>query len=234
MKRLCTVCARGGSKGVEGKNLRLLQGKPLLVWTLEQARDAGLFDFLAVSSDSEAILDAARSFGVDLALRRPDALSSDQAAKVPAIVHAVRTAEAAAGETFDVTVDLDATAPLRLPADIRGAVELLEARGVSSVITGSPARRSPYFNLVERQADGSVVRSKPLPQAIVRRQDAPVCFDMNASIYVWRRDALLDDPRVLYPDTLLYEMPEERSHDIDTPLDFEIVEFLMSRLQAAQ
>ena len=104
-----------------------------------------------------------------------------------------------------------------------------EGRGVTNVITGAPAHRSPYFNLVERAADGSVHPSKPLDRPIERRQDAPACFDMNASIYVWRRDPLVESAAVFYPDTLLYEMPVERSFDIDSELDFELVEFLMKR-----
>ncbi len=133
------------------------------------------------------------------------------------------------GERFDVLVDLDATAPLRLSSDIVGAVALLEHSGASSVITGAPARRSPYFNLVELTADGRVQLCKTSSREVTRRQDAPVCFDMNASIYVWRREAFLDSPAVFYADTRLFEMPEERSLDIDSELDFELVTFLFER-----
>ena len=90
-----------------------------------------------------------------------------------------------------------------------------------------PARRSPYFNLVERDDKGFVGLAKTPRNPIVRRQDAPACFDMNASIYVWRRDAFMRQPRLFYPDTMLFEMPEERSIDVDSALDFKIVELLM-------
>lgn len=233
MSRLCTVCARGNSKGVPGKNLRPLLGKPLIAWTLAQARESGLFARIAVSSDSAEILSAARAHGADLTVERPAELATDEAGKVGVITHCLAAAEAEAGRAFETVVDLDVTAPLRLAEDIRGAVALLESTGVSNVITGCPARRSPYFNLIEARADGSVGLSKPSEPPVRRRQDAPACFDMNAAIYVWRRDALVERPGVFYPDTRLYEMPEERSHDIDSELDLALVELLMQRMLAA-
>lgn len=232
MSRICTVCARGGSKGVRNKNIRELAGKPLIAHSLGQARSSGLFELIAVSSDSTEILDVSRRHGADLMVERPPELATDAAAKLPAIRHCVEVAEKLAGKRFDVVVDLDATSPLRLPEDIRGAVELLETRRVSNVITAAPARRSPYFNLVELREDGVVHLSKPMPTPIVRRQDSPPCFDMNASIYVWRRDALFDHPAVFAADTRLFVMPEERSIDIDSELDFEIVELLMRKRAA--
>ncbi len=227
MSRLCTICARGGSKGVPGKNVRVIAGRPLIAHSVLQALESRLFEAIAVSSDSDAILQAATEAGATLAVKRPSALAEDTAGKLPAIAHCVQAAEATLGKRFDTIVDLDATSPLRHVADIVGAVELLENTGVTNVITGAPARRSPYFNLVEVTPDGSTQLSKKLPQGILRRQDSPPCFDMNASIYVWRRNSLLMNPGVFYADTRLFEMPEERSHDIDTELDFQIVDMLM-------
>lgn len=228
-RRLCTICARGGSKGVPGKNLIPINGVPLIAYSIRQARDSALFDAIAVSSDDDAILAVAREEGVDLAVKRPVHLAEDTAAKTPAIRHCAEVAEAELGRQFDIFVDLDATSPLRDVADIRGAVAMLETRGCSNVITGTPSRRSPYFNMVERRADGSVALSKSLPEDILRRQDSPACYDMNASVYVWCRDAFWAGPTVFYADTALYEMPEERSLDIDTPLDLRIVAHLMSQ-----
>jgi CMP-N,N'-diacetyllegionaminic acid synthase len=233
MSRLCTICVRGGSKGVPGKNIRDLLGKPLIAYTIEQARSSGLFQAIAVSSDSDAILDAARAFGADILVRRPPDLAADTAAKVPAIRHCLEAAERELGEQFPVFADLDATSPLRLPEDIVGAVRLLEERGVSNVITGAPARHSPYFSLVELDGAGVPHVAKTLDRSIVRRQDAPRCYDMNASVYAWRRDAFVRNPQVFYEDTLLFEMPPERSVDIDSELDFQIVKFLMSRILAS-
>lgn len=227
--RICTICARGGSKGVVNKNIRLLNGKPLIAHTLERARASGLFAAIAVSSDSEAILEMAGKWGADFLIRRPDELATDKAAKIPAIRHCLEEAERLSGLQPSTFVDLDATSPLRSVDDIRGAVALLEERGVSSVITGTAARRSPYFNLVEEGEDGFVRISKILDPPVVRRQDAPKCFDMNASIYVWNRNRFLTEPAVFYKDTLIYEMPESRSPDIDSEFDFEWVQYLMER-----
>ncbi len=233
MKRICTICARGGSKGVKNKNIRQLLGKPLIAYTLEQARECQLFDIIAVSSDSKKILDIAQKHGADILVNRPLELATDQSDKIPAIQHCVEEVERLTAKQFEVVVDLDATSPLRLPEDIHGAVSLLETEKVGNVITGTPARRSPYFNLVELGNDCVVRLSKPLNQQIVRRQDSPKCFDMNASIYVWQRDVLFNAPTLFNADTRLFVMPEERSIDIDSELDFEIVELLM-RKRAAQ
>ena len=227
MKRLCTICARGGSKGVKGKNVRILAGKPLIAHSIEQAKASGLFDMLAVSSDSDEILEVARKWGCDFLIKRPDELATDQAAKLPVIRHCVAEVERLSGCEFDTLVDLDATSPLRLPVDIVGAVSLLEGSGSGNVLTGMPARRSPYFNLVEVDSIGVVHLSKPLSKSVVRRQDAPPCFDMNASIYVWRRPVLFESGGLFNPDTRLYVMPEERSIDIDSELDFQFVEHLL-------
>lgn len=227
--RLCTICARGGSKGVPGKNIRPLQGKPLIAHTIAQARASGLFSAIAVSSDSPEILAAATDAGVDLCIVRPAEMANDTAAKIPAIAHALTQTELHSGARFDVLVDLDATSPLRTPEDIIAAVALLETTGVTNVITGAVAHRSPYFNLVETDPQGVVHLSKTLPEAVVRRQDSPPCYDMNGSIYVWQRDAFLADPRLFYPDTRIYVMPPERSLDIDSELDWAMVEWLMAR-----
>ena len=228
MSILCTICARGGSKGVVNKNIRTLLGKPLIAWSIEQARKTGIFDLIAVSSDSQAILAAAKEAGADLLIARPEELATDQAGKIAAIRHCVQAAEETARRRFDILVDLDATSPLRHVADVVAAVELLRERDAPNVITAMPARRSPYFNVVEVDRNGAVSLAKPLAAAVVRRQDAPQCYDMNASIYVWRHDALFEDPPIFKAATALYIMPEERSIDIDSELDFRVVEMVMA------
>jgi CMP-N,N'-diacetyllegionaminic acid synthase len=235
MSLLCTICARGGSKGLVGKNARELLGRPLLAWTIDHARQTGLFDTIAFSSDSDLLLATALKAGADIAVKRPDAMASDTAPKLPAIRHCLEQAIARSGNIPDIFVDLDVTSPLRLPSDIAGAVKLLQESGARNVITAAPARRSPYFNLVEARANGSVGLSKTLDTPVTRRQDAPRCFDMNASIYVWRVAAFLENPAVFYPDTQLFEMPEERSIDIDSDLDFALVDLLLrKRLETAE
>ena len=124
-------------------------------------------------------------------------------------------------------VDLDATSPLRSVEDIRQSVRLFEEnKEGDNLISGTPSRRSPYFNLVEVNNAGYAELSKKVDSVIVRRQDSPKCYDMNASIYIWKREILLNSTSVFHSKTLLYEMPEERSVDIDSELDFEFVSFL--------
>lgn len=229
MIRICTICARGGSKGVPNKNLRLLFGKPLLAYAIEQARNSGLFQRVAVSSDSDDILVLANSVGVDDLIQRPPELATDVAAKPPAIHHALVTVEQRHGIRFDTLVDLDATSPLRTSADIVGVVKLLESSLCACVITGTPSRHSPYFSLVERYPDGRIDSAKKLQEPIVRRQDAPLTYDMDGAVFAWDAARFRADPKVFYADTRLYEMPAERSHDIDSELDFVIVELLMRR-----
>jgi N-acylneuraminate cytidylyltransferase/CMP-N,N'-diacetyllegionaminic acid synthase len=209
-------------------------GKPLIAHSVARARDSGVFDHIAVSSDSNDILQAAREAGADLLVERPEELATDTAAKLPVIRHCALAAEAIVGKTFQVFVDLDATSPLRSTEDIECAVALLHDSGAENVITAMPARRSPYFNLVELNEEGVAVLSKRPQGEVSRRQASPPCFDMNASIYVWRRKALLEGPDTVFLDTTrLYVMPEERSIDIDSELDFTFVEFL-ARQQAGQ
>jgi len=229
MKRICTICARAGSKGVRGKNLRLLSGLPLLAHSVRQAVASGLFDVIAVSSDSQEILQVAKEYGASLLVNRPDEMATDAAAKLPVIRHCVAEAERMLGVTFDTCIDLDATSPLRDVEDIRSVVQMLEISGVSNVITAMPARRSPYFNMVELGENGAVRLAKQTSSPVVRRQDAPACFDMNASIYAWTREVLMTAPGIFNHDTRLHEMPEERSIDIDSEIDFMLVELLMSR-----
>lgn len=229
MKRVCTINARGGSKGVKSKNIRFLGDKPLIAYSIIQAKLSGLFSYIAISSDSEEILAIAKQYGADILIKRPPELATDQAPKIFAIKHCLLETERITSEAFDTIVDLDATSPLRDVEDIIEAVKLLESSKVSNVITGMPARRSPYFNMVEINEDGFAELSKKPAQAIVRRQDASKVYDLNASIYVWKRQALIENDTIFNTDTLLYIMPEERSIDIDTELDFSIVEFLMKK-----
>jgi CMP-N,N'-diacetyllegionaminic acid synthase len=224
---LCTICARGGSKGVKNKNIRDLAGKPMIAYTIEVAKSSGLFDHIVISTDSDIIASTAQQFGAEVFFKRPEQLSSDTAAKLPVIQHAFRESEQYYGERFTALVDLDATSPLRNFEDLLGAWNSFKMGGFDNLITAMPSRKSPYFNLVETDEKGRVHLSKQLPNHIVRRQDAPKCYDMNASIYIWTRDSLLNSDRVIGSNTGLYVMPEERSIDIDTELDFQFVNFIM-------
>lgn len=228
--RICTINARGGSKGFPGKNSKILDGLPLISHTIRHAKQSRLFSLILVSSDSSELLDIARDEGV-ATVERPASLASDTAPKVPAIIHAVQHGELQFGGTFDTVVDLDVTSPLRLPEDVIEAVRILEHNRLKSVFSVCESHRSPYFNLVAMDANrewGPAIRT-PLPFS--RRQDAPKTFDMNASIYAWRRDSLLQEKTVFTDSSEAFVMPLERSWDIDTELDFDIVKFFYERRQ---
>ena len=229
MTSVCIICARGGSKGLPHKNVRPLLGKPLVAWTVEQAKASKLFELVAVSSEAGLILEVARSAGADLLVDRPAELATDASSVLPAILHCLRAAETTLGHECETLVYLQATSPTRTVDDIRHAVALFRESQADAVVSGQEAKCSPYFNLVEMALDGSVHLSKPLDRPIVRRQDAPACFQLNGSIYVWRRALFCAGPAVLYPNTRIFVMPAERSIDIDAELDFTLAELVLSR-----
>lgn len=228
-KILCTICARGGSKGVKNKNIRELQGKPLIAHTIEQARAAGVTTAIVVTSDSPRILEVAEQYGVAYLIRRPDEMANDTADKLVAVRHAVELVEERLGFVFDDVLDLDPTSPLRRPEDITSALHLFYEKNAENLITAAPSRRSPYFNLVEQNDQGFTHLSKPPLERVYRRQDSPKCYDMNASIYIWTREFLFQKKQIFGDRTALYVMPEDRSIDIDSELDLEFVTFLMSK-----
>ncbi len=232
MNRICSICARGGSKGVPNKNLAIIKNKPLIAHTIEQAKKTDLFKEISVSSDSDEILDISEKWGASFFVKRPIKLATSESAKLPAIQHNVKEVEKSKNKRFDTIVDLDATSPLREPSDIIKAVNLLEkSEKGKNLISGCVSRRSPYFNLVELNEDGFVELSKKLENRIVRRQDSPKCFDMNASIYIWKRDVFFKVDEILLKNTIMFEMPEEKSVDIDTKFDLNIVNFLFEQGQ---
>ncbi|EKD55397.1 MAG: hypothetical protein ACD_60C00010G0007 [uncultured bacterium] len=227
MKILCTICARGGSLGVKNKNIRILRGKPLIAHSILQAKKSNLFDLIVVSSDSKKIHQTAIAWGADYVIDRPKKLATAIAPKLPVIQHAMIQAEKHCGSLFDIIIDLDATSPLRTIEDIVESFNLFtEQPNANNLVTATPARRSPYFNMLEMNAEGFAKLVKKETRAIHRRQDAPSCYDMNASIYIWKRETLLNGEHTINDRTLLYIMPEERSIDIDSHLDWKFVSLL--------
>ena len=224
---LCTICARGGSKGVKNKNIKELNGKPLIAYTIEQAKVSGLFEHIVISTDSDDIANVAKQYGAEVFFKRSKEMASDTAGKLDVIKDAFKRSEEYYNRTFDYLIDLDATAPLRSVEDIINSLNQFEENDNDNLITAMPSRRSPYFNLVEQDKNGKVYLSKNLDNAVARRQDAPKSYDMNASIYIWKREVILNEKSLFLEKTGLYVMPEERSIDIDTELDYKFVEFLM-------
>ncbi len=227
MNRLCTICARAGSKGVKNKNIKTLCGKPLISYSIEQAIESNLFNHVVVSTDSDEIIDISTKLGADVFFKRSPDLSSDTAGKIAVIRDAFQKSELHFNTQFDTLFDLDATSPLRTNEDLLASLKIFEEEGNDNLITAMPSRRSPYFNLIERDSLGKVTLSKTHSSKINRRQDSPATYDLNASIYIWKREAILKNDSIFGENTGLYVMPEERSIDIDTELDFKFVEFLM-------
>lgn len=223
MTTICSICARGGSQGVPRKNVRSLMGKPLIVHTIEQALAAPSIDRVFVSTEDAEIAEVARTAGAELPFLRPAEMATSTAAKFPVILHLVDFIEKIG---VDVTriVDLAPTSPLRTVADIEGAIALLD-KDTDCVITGYLADKNPYFDMVETQADGNIRLVKPLPRDVTSRQEAPKVWSMNGSVYVWHRRTLMSG--LWKGRTRLYEMPHERSVDIDNEIDFRMAELLM-------
>lgn len=223
MSVIATICARGGSTGLPGKNIRPLLGKPLVVYSIEQALECPSIDSVYVSTDSQDIADVARRAGAQVPFLRPAELASSTAPKIPVIQHLVDEIEKI-GESVDVVVDLDPTSPLRDLADIEACLKLLDG-DTDTVITAYESDKNPYFNMVEIGTEGLVQLSKKPAVPVTGRQSAPTVYAMNASIYVWHRHTL--NKGLWAGRTRLHVMPRERSVDVDTLLDFKIVELLM-------
>lgn len=220
------IGARKGSKGVPGKNFRPICGKPLIDWSLDQLFDNAAIDAVVVSTDDPAIYDHAVGRGaLDIGLR-PDHLATDTAGKWGVWQHALGEAEKQTGPAT-AFLDLDCTSPLRLPEDIDNALILFAEDQPDMVMSCCEARKNPYFNLVEPDATGALHVSKPLPGGVVARQQAPVVYEHAASTYVVAPDYLKRSKGLWEGRVIPYLMPPERCVDIDSPLDFKMVEFLL-------
>jgi len=229
MKVLATIAGRGGSKGVKDKNIRELAGKPLIAYTIEQVIKWGKFDKLIVSTDSEKIAAVARQYGAAVPFMRPAELAGDTVGKLDVLRHALKTMEAEAGEKFDLLMDFDITAPIRKISDIEGVYQLYQQKKPKTVFTVVSCRRNPYFNVVEIDPAGYAVLAKKIPDAVKRRQDAPQVYDLNASIYAYDREYLLDGESVtpISDRSLVWVMEELSAFDIDSELDLKFVEYLV-------
>jgi len=228
MNIVCFIGARGGSKGVANKNITQILGKPLIVWSIEQAMQCELINKVVISTDSQAIANIAREAGAEVPFMRPEHLANDTAGKWQVWQHALATYEQVSQTTVDLFVDLDCTSPLRQVADITKAIQQFQNSDVDGVFSICEARKNPYFNMVELDNDRLVI-SKKLPAAIVRRQDAPKVYEHAASIYVLAPDYIRNCNGLLDGKTQGYLMPPERCVDIDSPLDFELVEMLLAK-----
>jgi len=225
-KILCTICARSGSKGIPGKNKKIISGEPLIVYTFKVAQECIYIDDFIISTDDEDIIKIANIYNIPAPFKRPKYLCKDNISRIEAVIHAVNWAEENWGEKYDIVVDLSITSPFRIVKDIKGAIELLVNEKANNVFSVSPAYRNPYYNMVEN-VNGRIRRVKELNRKITKRQNAPIVYDMNDSINVWWKDILLKNRSNFNKNTKIYVMPRDRGIDIDDYFDLKIASLML-------
>lgn len=223
------IFARGGSKGLPGKNIKLLAGKPLIGWAIEQALTVPRIGRVIVSTDSSEIADVALKYGAEVPFMRPRALAADSVPEMQAWRHALTFLLETEGAMPDPFISVPTTAPLRLPKDIDACITEYENSDADVVLTVSPAHRNPWFNMVRREGSHRVVLAMEEQSSIARRQDAPEVFDITTVAYVLRPSHVMKHDSLWAGNVSAVTVPVERSADIDTMHDFEIAEFLMRK-----
>ncbi len=229
MKTICVICMRANSQQIKNKNLINLNKKPLMSYTIQSAVNSKLFDNIVVSSNSKKIQKLAKKFGAEVIFSRPKKLSTNFVPKLSAIKHAVIKSEKYYKKKYDYVVDLDVTAPCRNANDIKKAFKKFQKSKKDMLVSVTKSRKNPYFNMLEIK-NQNISLVKKTSKEIVARQKAPVVYEMNASIYIWKRDKLLKSRNLLQKSLSIYEMPQEKSIDIDTKFDLRINEMLIKKL----
>jgi CMP-N-acetylneuraminic acid synthetase len=231
MKAIAFIFARGGSKGLPGKNIRPLAGRPLIAWSIEHALAVKRIERVIVSTDSEEIATIARNYGAEVPFIRPAELARDDSQEWLAWRHALNYLIETNCKLPQVMVSIPVTAPLRLPIDIENCLDEFEKNDPDMVITVSDAHRSPYFNMVRTNVDGTVVLVNPPTSAIARRQDAPIVYDMTTVCYVASPEFVMNNHGIFEGRVRAVHVPTDRAIDIDTLFDFQMAEFLLINRQ---
>ncbi|MBN9300123.1 MAG: acylneuraminate cytidylyltransferase family protein [Filimonas sp.] len=231
MRFLITICARGGSKGIPKKNIKLLNEKPLIVYSIDIAKQfADKFKnaYIAISTDSDEIKQVASNYGIKSDYIRPSELAGDKAGKIDTIADVLRYTEKINNVRYDYVLDLDVTSPLRNIVDLKNAFEILEKNeNAVNLFSVSRANRNPYFNMVEQKENGFYAQVKKTDGDIFTRQATPVVYDLNASFYFYKRVFFdLAYKGAITDKSLIYEVPH-LCFDLDHPIDFEVMNFLM-------
>jgi CMP-N-acetylneuraminic acid synthetase len=232
MNILITICARGGSKGIPGKNIKLLAGKPLIEYTLEVANQFKKFHKnveIAISTDSNDILNVAKDLGFETPYIRPEKFATDDAGKVAAIDHVLDYYEKSNKKTYNYVLDLDVTSPLRNLSDLNEAFSIIQNNeNALNIFSVNPSNRNPYFNMVEQGIDGYYHLVKKGNSSYFSRQNSPRVFDLNASFYIYRRNFfILGLKSALTDKSLIYEM-KHLCFDLDHSIDFDFLSFLIN------
>ncbi len=221
------IPARGGSKGIPGKNIRKIAGKPLIAWTIQAALESNILKRIIVSTDDTNIAKVARDWGAEVPFLRPAEFASDTSSQFSVVEHALRWLEEHEGHSSRYCLLLQPTSPLRTKEDILNSQKIANAKDATAVVSVCEANPHPYLVKTIRR-DGTLENFIPLNTTIDRRQDMPPAYSLNGAIYLNRIDSLVKERTFVPKDAIAYIMPEERSIDIDTPLDFRIAEFILA------
>lgn len=228
MKLLITICARGGSKGIPGKNIRPINGIPLIAYSISHAQQfAKKYNAdITISTDSQDIKDVAKNYGIKSDYSRPESISLDTTGKIETIKHVLNFEEQFRNKRYDYLLDLDVTSPLRNLADLEKAFEIIQGdEEAVNLFSVNLANRNPYFNMVEQKDNGyySLVKKG----IFLSRQAAPIVYDLNASFYFYRRAFFdMENQSTITDQSLIYQMPHI-CFDLDHPIDIEFMEFLL-------
>jgi CMP-N-acetylneuraminic acid synthetase len=218
------IFARGGSKGVPGKNIKLLAGKPLIAYAIETGLACKNLETVIVSTDDEEIARVAREYSAEVPFMRPAELATDTSSEWLAWQHAIKQVQMARGE-FDVFVSMPVTSPFRDVSDVQACIDTLNGDPATDiVITTREAERSPYFNMVKLDAAGYASVVIQPENAVVRRQDVPAVYDVTTVAYAARPEYILRASRLFEGKVKTVVVPAERALDIDTPYDFMLAE----------
>lgn len=229
-KILITICARGGSKGIPGKNIKELNGKPLIYYTIKVANEfSQKFNAdVSLSTDSLEIKETAKMFGLLTDYIRPKELATDTAGKIAVIKLLLEYEENKRGKNYDYIIDLDVTSPLRTIGDLCEAYNLLQNNeDAINIFSVSPAKRNPYFNMVEEVGNDGFVGLVKNNRNIKSRQTAPKVFDMNASFYIFRRGFFRKGYEISITDKSLAYVVPHTCFDLDEPEDFTIMSIML-------
>jgi len=219
---LAVIPARGGSKGLPRKNLRMLAGKPLVAWTIEEAKKSKYIDRLILSSEDAEIISVARQWGCDAPFVRPQELATDETPAVEPILHAID----ALSEKYDYVVMLQPTSPLRIAEDIDGCIEMCVHTTAPVCVSMTKPEKNPEW--MYRVADtGSTVPVTNSGYTSSRRQDLQPSFVLNGAVYVAETAWLKQHRTFVSEEMKAFRMPPDRSKDVDTELDLEICEILL-------
>ncbi len=230
---LALIPARAGSKGVPGKNTKVLAGKPLLAYAVDCARASGIVDRVVVSTDSENIAVVARMHGADVPFLRPAELAADSTPMLPVIEHALTELEADRW-TAEIVVLLQPTSPLRRPSHVAAVVSLLRETGADSVVTVVEVPRHLSPDCVMRVEEGRLVPFLPEGARVTRRQDARAAFVRDGTVYAFWRRTLIEQQSIYGRDCRPLMIPASESVTIDTPEDWAEAERRMASTAAVQ